>query len=103
MMVMTMTTFRRDKPWKLEEVAEVFKSTAPKYLDMPGLVRKQYFVTESGDRAGGLYLWMSRAAAEACYTDEWKAMVAAKYGARPEIVYMYVPVTVDNVAHAILA
>jgi len=103
MMVLAMTSFRRDKPWKLDEVAEIFKSTAPKYLDMPGLVRKQYFVTESGDRAGGLYLWMSRAAAEACYTDEWKATVAAKYGARPEITYMHVPVTVDNVAHTILA
>jgi len=103
MMVLAMTSFRRDKPWKLDEVAEIFRSTAPKYLDMPGLVRKQYFVTESGDRAGGLYLWMSRAAAEACYTDEWKATVAAKYGARPEITYMHVPVTVDNVAHTILA
>jgi hypothetical protein len=30
-------------------------------------------------------------------------MVAAKYGVRPEIVYMHVPVTVDNVAHQILA
>ena len=102
-MILAMTSFRRDKPWKLEEVAEIFKSTAPKYLDMPGLVRKQYFVTESGDRAGGLYLWMSRAAAEACYTDGWKATVAAKYGARPEITFMHVPVTVDNVAHTILA
>ena len=102
-MLLAMTSFRRDKPWNVEEVAEIFRSTAPKYLDMPGLVRKQYFVTESGDRAGGLYLWMSRAAAEACYTDEWKATVAAKYGVRPEIVYMHVPVTVDNVAHQILA
>ena len=102
-MVLAMTVFRRDKPWNVEEVTEAFKSTAPKYLDMPGLVRKQYYVTESGDRAGGIYLWTSRAAAEACYGEEWKAMVAAKYGVRPEIVYMAVPVTVDNVSHQILA
>jgi hypothetical protein len=102
-MILAMTVFRRDTPWNVEEVAASFKSTAPRYLDMPGLVSKHYYVTESGDRAGGIYLWMSRAAAEACYSDEWQAMVAAKYGVRPEIVYMHVPVTVDNVAHQILA
>jgi len=48
-------------------------------------------------------LAFGRAAAEACYSDEWKAMVAAKYGVRPEIVYMAAPVTVDNVSHQILA
>ena len=102
-MVLAMTVFRRDKPWNVDEVAASFKSTAPRYLDMPGLVWKHYYVTESGDRAGGIYLWMSRAAAEACYSDEWQAMVAAKYGVRPEIVYMHAPVTVDNMAHQILA
>jgi len=103
MMVLAMTSFRRDKPWKLNEVAEIFKSTAPKYLDMPGLVRKQYFVTCRGVAQRSLALISDDAAAEACYTDEWKATVAAKYGARPEITYMHVPVTVDNVAHTILA
>jgi hypothetical protein len=100
-MIFTMVAFRRGKPWAVKEAAEIFKSTAPKYLDRPGLVRKHYYVTESGDRAGGLYLWKSRADAEACYTAEWKATVKAKYGAEPEILYMEIPVTVDNVTHRI--
>ena len=102
-MIMTMVAFRRAKPWKLEEAAEIFKSTAPKYLNRPGLIRKHYYVTESGDRAGGVYLWKSRADADACYTEEWKAMVASKYGTKPEILYMNIPVTVDNVTLEILA
>jgi hypothetical protein len=35
-------------------------------------------------------------AAEACYTQEWKAMVANKYGAAPDILYAEVPVSVEK-------
>jgi hypothetical protein len=81
----------------------VFRSTAPKYLGMPGLVRKHYYLSEQGDRAGGLYVWQSKAHAEACYRAEWKATVAAKYGSPPQVEYVEVPVTVDNQSHAIEA
>jgi hypothetical protein len=100
-MIVSIVTFRLPKRWTVEEAAAVFKSTAPKYLGKRGLVRKHYFVTESGDRAGGIYLWETKADAEACYTAEWKAMVTAKYGAAPEILYAHVPVSVDNVQEAI--
>lgn len=100
-MIVAIVTFRLPKRWSVEEAAAVFKSTAPKYLDKPGLVRKHYYVSESGDRAGGIYLWNTRADAEACYTAEWLSMVTAKYGAAPEIVLAAVPVSVDNVRHVI--
>jgi hypothetical protein len=100
-MIVSIVTFRLPKRWSVEEAAAVFKSTAPKYLGKPGLIRKHYYVTESGDRAGGIYYWESKADAEACYTPEWKAMVTGKYGAPPEIVYAAVPVSVDNLAHSI--
>ena len=64
-------------------------------------MRKHYFVTDAGDRAGGLYFWKSRADAEACYTAEWRAMVTAKYGVAPDILYANVPVSVDNVQNVI--
>jgi hypothetical protein len=100
-MIVSIVTFRLPKRWTVEEAAAVFKSTAPKYLGKRGLVRKHYYVTVSGDRAGGIYLWKTKADAEACYTAEWKAMVTAKYGAAPEILYAHVPVSVDNVQEAI--
>ena len=100
-MIVAIVTFELPKPWSVEEAAAVFRSTAPKYLGRAGLVRKHYYVTEGGDRAGGIYLWRSRADAEVCYTDAWKAMVAEKYGAPPSIVYAHVPVTVDNLENAI--
>jgi hypothetical protein len=100
-MIVAIVTFRLPQRWTVEQAAEVFRSTAPRYLGKPGLVRKHYFVGEGGDRAGGIYVWESRAAAEACYTPEWRAMVTGKYGVPPEIVYAEVPVSVDNVAKTI--
>jgi hypothetical protein len=54
-------------------------------------------ISENGDRAGGIYFWRSKADAEACYTLEWKNIVAEKYGTSPEIFFAEVPVSVDNV------
>ena len=95
-MILSILTYKLPKRWSLEEAAAVFKSTAPRYLGKPGLVRKQYFLAEDGDRAGGIYLWRSRADADACYSAEWKATVTAKYGSAPEILFAAAPVTVDN-------
>lgn len=101
-MIVAIVTFKLPEQWSVRDAAAVFESTAPKYLGKAGLRRKHYYVTEGGDRAGGIYLWETKAAAEACYTAEWQAMVTKKYGAPPEILYAAVPVTVDNMANCIL-
>lgn len=96
-MVVTIVTFQLDRQWTLDEAAAVFRSTAPRYLGRAGLLRKHYYLSEDGRRAGGIYCWRSRAAADACYTDDWRATVTAKYGAEPSIDYLQVPVSVDNI------
>ena len=60
------------------------------------MLRKNYWLSEDGRRAGGIYVWASRADAERVYTDEWKAFVESKYGAPPSIEYLHSPVMVDN-------
>ena len=100
-MIVSILTYRLPKRLTVEEATTAFKSTAPIYLGKPGLVRKHYYVTEAGDCVGGIYLWKSKAHAEACFTAEWKAMVTAKYGAAPEIMYAALPVTVDNLKEVI--
>lgn len=100
-MIISIVTFKLPNRWTVEEAAKVFESTAPKYLGKPGLIRKHYYVTEEGDRADGIYLWKSKADAEACYTPEWKAMVTEKYGEPPDILYVQAPVTVDNLKQVI--
>jgi putative monooxygenase ydhR len=86
------------KPISLEAAARAFELTAPNYQGLRGLVRKYYLRSEDGCRAGGVYLWETRAAAESIYNDEWKARVQQLYGSRPEIAWFDTPVIVDNQA-----
>jgi Putative mono-oxygenase ydhR len=97
-MITAIVQFSLPKPINLEEAARAFESTAPKYPGLQGLVRKYYLLSEAGRRAGGVYLWETRAAAEAVYNGEWKARVKQLYGSEPEISWFDTPVIVDNQA-----
>ena len=78
-----------------------FQSTAPKYQGLAGLVRKNYLLSEDGTRAGGAYVWETRADAERVYNADWRKMVEAKYGSPPIVEYFESPVMVDNRAGTI--
>jgi hypothetical protein len=101
-MITVITTFRLAKPITRDEARRIFLSTAPKYQGVPGLVRKVYVLSQEGNTAGGIYLWNSRAEADAMYTEIWKAFVREKYGTDPSVTYFDSPVVVDNVTHEIL-
>ncbi len=73
-----------------------FKQAVPVYEKVPGLLRK-YFIA-NGDSFGGMYLWKNRAAAEAWYSDAWRAKAKATYGSDPQLTYFDVPVQIDNAA-----
>jgi Putative mono-oxygenase ydhR len=102
-MITAMTTFKLPSPITREEARTIFLSTAPKYLGVPGLVRKVYVLSQDGSTAGGIYLWNSRADADAMYTESWKAFVREKYGTDPSVTYFDSPVVVDNATHEILS
>lgn len=102
-MITTITTFQLPKTITLEEARTIFLSTAPKYQDVAGLIRKVYIYSEDDNTVGGIYLWNSRADAEAMYTESWKAFVREKYGTDPSVIYLESPVVVDNVTHEIIA
>jgi hypothetical protein len=71
-------------------------STAPTYrgLAEKGLIRKDYLNGDEG--TGGVYLWESRAAAEAWFTPERVQMLTEKFGAAPSLSWYDTHVTVDN-------
>jgi len=97
-MITAVVQFALPTSVSFDEARKMFESTAPKYKNMPGLVRKYYLRSEDGRKAGGVYLWESKAAAEKVYSGEWKARVKLLYGGEPEIVYFDTPVVVDNAA-----
>ena len=101
-MITTIVQFTLPQPMTRDEARKVFQSTAPKYRGLPGLVRKYYIVADDGRTAGGVYLWNSRADAQAVYTDELRAFVTGKYGSPPSLSWFETPVVVDNLADAII-
>jgi hypothetical protein len=101
-MIVAIVTFHLAQPVSLAEITATFQSTAAKYRGMQGLLRKNYFMSEDGRRAGGIYVWQSRADADRLYTAEWQSFVQGKYGAPPVIEYLHSPVMVDNREDAII-
>ena len=71
--------------------------TAPIYRDLgkKGLIRKDYLNGETG--TGGVYLWDSRASAEAWFTEARMAELTQRFGARPRLTWYDTHVTVDNI------
>jgi len=101
-MITALIRFKIPEPMSREKAQEVFSSTAPKYREVQGLIRKYYLLSDDGGTAGGVYLWESREDAERLYTDDWKKFIVEKYGAEPSITYFESPVVVDNVSGEIV-
>jgi hypothetical protein len=102
-MITVFTTFALPKPITRDEARSIFLSTAPKYRGVPGLLRKTYVLSQDGLTAGGVYLWNSKAEAEALYTQSWRTFVREKYGTEPTLTWFESPVVVDNVTEQILS
>ncbi len=102
-MITVIVEFKLPEKITREQARATFLSTAPKYQGMPGLLRKYYFLSQDGAKAGGVYLWQSRQEAEQIYTDEWKAFVRGKYGTEPSLTYLDCPVVVDNISGEIIS
>ena len=101
-MVIALIQFRLPEPISREKAREIFMSTAPKYREIPGLIRKNYLLSQDGRSAGGVYLWDSQAQAEGFFTDAWKQFIIDKYDAPPSVTYFESPVMVDNIAGEIV-
>jgi hypothetical protein len=102
-MITAIVNFKLPDGIDSNRAAELFKGSAPKYRGMKGLVRKYYLFDAEKRIGGGVYLWKSRADAEAVYTPQWQAYIAERYGAPPDIRYFETAVVVDNETDKILA
>lgn len=95
-MITAIVQFKLSAPVTREKAAELFATTAPRYRDLPGLIRKYYLLSEDGGTAGGVYLWQSRQQPDRLYTDEWRQFIRDRYGSGPMITFFESPVIVDN-------
>lgn len=94
-MITVIVQFRLPPGTTRDQAAAIFRSTAPHYVGLGGLQRKYYVFGEDGT-AGGVYLWETRAQAEAAYGPDWRQRVTEKYGTPPDLRFLDTPVIVDN-------
>jgi len=101
-MITTLVQIKLSETLSIDKAQDIFASTAPKYIEIQGLIRKYYLLSEDGETAGGVYLWESRKAAETLYTDKKKKFILQKYGLAPSGRSFSSPVIVDNLLGKII-
>jgi len=95
-MIAALVLFDTQGDLNIDEARERFNTTAPNYCGRADLHSKAYIFEDHGSSLGGFYLWESREAAEAMYSDAWKAKATEIYGVAPVIRYFEVPVHIEN-------
>ena len=74
------------------------RATIPRWRANPALVRKHYLLSEDGEECAGLYVWLTRAAAEMAHDAAWRAGVEKRTGQAPVIRYFQLQMLLDNEA-----
>jgi hypothetical protein len=95
-MIVAIVSFQMPKATTPEDMSGPFKAAVPLFQKVPGLLQKYFYVSDDGRRAGGIYVWASRADADRLYNGEWRAFVEKKFGSPPTIDFLDSPVMVDN-------
>lgn len=89
-------------PWYAPEfvVNGRMQDAIPDYAVIPGLDFK-YFTTSDQGTLGGIYLWQSKASAEAFYNDAWHARIQETYGQEADLkFYKLVAISRDSLEMA---
>jgi heme-degrading monooxygenase HmoA len=94
-MITAIVNFSAQQPLDAEAAVERFTNSAPAYQSADGLHKKHFLRSPDGGTVGGIYFWESREAAEAFYTDEWRAGIESRFGSAPTVTYFEIPVTVE--------
>jgi len=78
-------------------IVAAFDKAAPLYRQAPGLIEKEFTIGEG--TAGGVYVWQSRAAAEAWYASPERQRAAGGAGGSFATVVLYdAPLRIDGTA-----
>jgi hypothetical protein len=91
-----MWTFEVPEGSTKADLVSTIKATAHTYQGIPGLIRKYYGISEDARSIVGIYLWESKAAADALYTADWVAMVTKRWGSPPARQDWSTPMVVES-------
>ena len=68
-----------------EAARSLYDRSARGWLNNPNLVEKYYLFDAQRCEGGGIYIWRSRAAMHRWHGEEYRRMVASRYGSVPHI------------------
>jgi hypothetical protein len=97
-MILELVLFKNPPGLERAQELEGARSVVAKWRANPDLVRKHFMRSEDGAQGGAVYLWKSRAAAEAAHGPEWRASVKARTGSEPTCQYFDLLILLDNEA-----
>lgn len=78
------------------DIDELFGNVADMYVGVSGLIQKSFGYSEDGRTVVGIYLWKSKADADAFYTPDWTAGVTRRWGGMPTRTDWEIPQIVNS-------
>jgi hypothetical protein len=100
-MITALVQYRLPAHIDLPACAAHYRSIAPGFRGVPGLISKQFIYSQDG-RGGGVYLWKTREAAETFYSGPWLDGIRQRYSVDPEITYFETACVADNLSETVL-
>jgi hypothetical protein len=79
-----------------DQIRAAFDEAAPRFRNVPCLVRKQFLCSKDRRTAGGVYLWNDERAAHAFMNERVAPMIREKFQVEPTIEFYDSPVIVEN-------
>jgi hypothetical protein len=97
-MIVELVTFKAPAGASWDDILRDARAVIPRWRANPDLLRKHFLLSDDGRECGGLYVWPSRAAAEAAHDAAWRAGVEQRTGSAPTIRYFELQMLLDNEA-----
>jgi heme-degrading monooxygenase HmoA len=94
-MIGVYVTFEYDGDLDRDRVINVADNARAMFEGMPGL-RFKFFTFDEKQRATNFYVWESREAADAFFSEELRQRVTELYGVSPRIEFVEIAQVVDN-------
>ena len=95
-LITVITRFQMPAGVTAEQIRASFEEAAPKFRNVPGLIRKQFLRSKDCRTVGGVYLWNDEAAARAFMNEHVAPMIRAKFKVEPTIEFYDSPVIIEN-------
>lgn len=95
-MIIAIVNFQLGVNHEVDAIRKRFEESVPRFRNLPGLLRKNYLYDPASGVGGGVYLWQTRAQAEAYYSPAWRERMHTTMGNTPAVRYFEMPVEVDN-------